>query len=110
MNYLISSSIAVVICLAIAYPLYEEQAGKIDALIENNPPVIVVNTVKLLSEMVDVDADKEEILKAREMIFKAIDSFKNAGYIVYDSNAVITAPQANSLLLEDINQIKDNTQ
>ncbi len=80
-----------VIAIGASYFLFAQQQSVFDDLKKSNPPVVVVDFAKIVSQYpAGATEDETNALMARTN--NAIVKLRDAGYLVLDAQAVLSAP------------------
>lgn len=74
-----------------SYYVMKTQIENIYARLEQTPPVVIVDFVKVASEYPE-GASQEEVEKLMLKTNNAIVKLKEAGYLVIDGSAIVSAP------------------
>lgn len=91
-NLVISSVIGASIGIAGAYMLIKHEVSEVQERLSLSPPVVIVDFPKLALQYPE-GATVEEMDQLMIKTNSAILKLQNAGYLVLDSSAIVSAPE-----------------
>ncbi len=98
LSIVLSSALTLTISYAYFYPLIEQ----LQQHIESTPPVIVIDKASLALQAVPFGSDKNALDEHFKNVNNLIVKFKEAGFIVLSSSAVIASPEGVNLEVTDL--------
>jgi len=98
----LSSLLGAVIAMVGCYIYIVPKIDQLQQHADSTPPMIVVDMAHLALTSVPIGSDKQAIGEHFKNTQGVIDKFKDAGFLVLSSSAVISSPEAIQLNESDI--------
>ncbi len=102
LSIVLSAALTLIISYAYFYPKIQH----LQQHAESTPPIIVIDRARLALQAVPVGTEKKAIEEHFKNVNDLVNKFKEAGFVVLSSTAVLASPEDINLNVTDIPENK----
>lgn len=103
---LFSSILGAVVGSGATYFVVNERLNNLSEEIKLRPPVLVVDQLKLASD-VGATASEDELKVFLKRTNVALSKFREAGFLILSREFIVSSPEDVNLTVDDVNSTKD---